>query len=610
MNFLSRLTGRSTLKERKSRFSPENNWKIVRKLQNPICGDHFLVQNTQTGEIVMKKIIGTENDASAAKMDKNLKIQVKMDIPTILTLLDYDLETRSDLCSKLFYFSLYYDYPEKTLGDMLMESKDEEEDLSHETLLQLFYDVAKGLKVLSKKNAAREQGRLQLNRVYRGGLNFKVIENMMNHKVSDLYMNLALSRDKMAILAPELLSKNRPAFDKLDLGKLDTFNLGLIILVLGLKKTPKSLYTFTFSEFKQDVFEASCGRFRKKYAQNPLLVKIVDDLLEFEPSRRKNLDEIIAKYPSADQVSAFIKSFNHRGSKSTDLYENQLPPQLRKQTVSGIIQPTKDKKSYQGRQTHANRSNQKNFNRKLVNVDVNPKFQNQTRQQGLYNNRGRTGSETLPIKSSNKAHRYNPNHRKNTGHTRVKSNVVSRPYNPAPGGNNNHLKPGNFNDNSHSFNSKQAQKSESDTNNSWLSANMNAVSPRPGVVGSNNLYSPNKGPTPGTDYKFFNSPSPSLPMRSQNDSYSRSPKTPNRRFNDHRSTQFFKRSKSYNENTSKNSGSKHKRPLVGSGNTPDFRKYRPSQPTIYGQGGTMASKSQSSGFGKQQLKVSDDHFFG
>ena len=610
MNFLSRLTGRSSLKERKSRFSPENNWKIVRKLQNPICGDHFLVQNTQTGEIVMKKIIGTENDASAAKMDKNLKIQVKMDIPNILTLQDYDLETRSDLCSKLFYFSLYYDYPEKTLGDMLMESRDEEEDLSHETLLQLFYDVAKGLKVLSKKNAAREQGRLQLNRVYRGGPNFKVIENMMNHKVSDLYMNMVLSRDKMAIFAPELLSKNRPAFDKLDLGKLDTFNLGLIILVLGLKKTPKSLYTFSFSEFKNDVFETDCQRFREKYAQNPLLIKIVDDLLEREPSRRKNLEEIIAKYPSADQVSAFIKSFHHRGSKSTDLYENQLPPQLRKQTASGIIQPTKDKKSYQARQNQATRSNKQNFNRKLVNVDVSPSFPSHAHQQGLYNNRSRTGSETLPIKSSSKAHRYNANHRKNTTHSRVKSNIVSRPYNPAPVRSNTHLKPGNFNDNSNSFNSKLARKSDSETNNSWLSANMNAVSPKPGVVGSNNFYSPNKGPTPGTDYKFFNSPNPSLPIRSQNDSYSKSPKTQNRRFDDYRSTQFLKRSKSYNENASNNSGAKHKRPLVGSGNTSDFRKYRPPQPTIYGQEGTMASKSQSSGFGKQQLRVSDDHFFG
>lgn len=595
MNFLSRLTRGSKIEERKSKYRPEHNWEIVRKLKNPICGDHFLVQNTKTGEIVMKKIIGTENDESAERMNKNLSMQVSLELENVLRLLDFDLEIRSDLCSKLFYFSLYYDYPEKNLGDILIEARDEPEDLSHEMLLQVFYDTAGGLTTLGRKSAKRELGRLQLNRVYKDGERFKVIENMMNHKVSDLYMNLVLSRDKMAIMAPEIVTEKRPPFDQLNLAKLDTFNLGLVILSLGNKLRPNVFYTYSFSEFKKDELETQKKLFKEKYRANPLLCKIMEDLLVNEVAERLELKEILKKYPSAGQVSAFIKSF-HIGSSQRRASGVRVEHPNLQQNAKNMI----NRKS----EVTDNSNNKKRFKdnlKDLSGLKIHQRSENtkvRSTPQKVYRSYNQNNGEvksTLPLKSPAKAKRYNATNRRKSGHTRVKSQVVGYTQN---GVSNSNLSGNGLGENSQLINSRMGHKSYSEAQNSWLSGNMQGAITKPGAGQLGSYTSPYKHQVArsGGGQKFFNSPGNSRGLSSyhviQNGNSER-------RGPAYSSGKVILRSRSYNEKGYQRTGQVRYREVTSKGQV--LGQYGPSKPV---------NNKRFQGKVEKPVIVADDDFFG
>ena len=314
MKIFAKLSGKTNLKGCKSEYSPENDWMIVRKLFNPVCGDHFLIQNSLSGKILMKKMIGTDNEESATLLKESLNKRLSLKMTNVLEMRDYDLDIKSELCSKFFYFSIYYDYPEKDLTDLLSENINSEEDFPHETLMDIFYDALEGLISLTNQKNAKESGYLQMNKIFwdEETQKYKVIENILSKKVKEVYMELIISRNQYALLSPEIMGRKRTPFNLLDTSKLDTFNLGILLLSLGLNIKPNSFYDFKFTKLELEVFERSKNEFKKKYKENPLICRIIEDLLHLDPLHRKNLYSLKSTYPSHEQVSAILlKSNSH-----------------------------------------------------------------------------------------------------------------------------------------------------------------------------------------------------------------------------------------------------------------------------------------------------------
>lgn len=318
MNFWNKLSKKTKIEPRKSEFNPNNNWLIVRKLFNPVCGDHFLIQNSTSGKILMKKMIGTDNESTASAMVKSFDFRMKMKSRNILEMKDYDVEVKSELCSQYFYFSVYYAYPEKDLSDLFTERQNDEEDFAHEELLQMFYDVSTGVLNLSRKDARREVGLLQMNKVFWDdeSNSFSVVENFLNKKINEIYMTMVLARNPFAILCPEILIRNKKTFEEANRLKVDAFNLGMMILCMGLGIRPGEFYNIKYNQMKSDLLASSIKKFKAKYQENPLLCSILDDLLVEEPVLRMDLKAINEKYPTQDQVSVFLKSNSH---VSTDI---------------------------------------------------------------------------------------------------------------------------------------------------------------------------------------------------------------------------------------------------------------------------------------------------
>ena len=325
MSFWSKIGKTPKVQPRKSTYNPNNNWLIVRKLFNPICGDHFLIQNSSSGKILMKKMIGTDNENTAQSMVRAFDFRLKMQSKNVLKMMDYDIEVKSELCSQYFYFSVYYEYPEKDLSDLFTERKNDEEDFTHEELLQIFYDVSNGIMNLSKKDENRELGYLQMNKVFwdDDANCYNVIENFLNKKINEIYMTMVLSRNPFAILCPEVLTRQKDTFKNLNRLKVDSFNLGMILLCMGLMINPGDFYTIKYDKINSDLLQVSIVKFKKKYHENPLLCSILTDLLVEQTGLRMDLAKIRQKYPTQDQVSVFLKS-NSIASTEMDNFQKNM----------------------------------------------------------------------------------------------------------------------------------------------------------------------------------------------------------------------------------------------------------------------------------------------
>ena len=356
MNFWNKLSKKSKITTRKSQYNPDNNWLIVRKLFNPICGDHFLIQNSGTGKILMKKMIGTDNESTAHAMLKSFEFRKKMKSRNVLEMKDFDVEVKSELCSQYFYFSVYYAYPEKDLSDLFTERNNEEEDFAHEELLQMFYDISIGVLNLSRKDDKREIGFLQMNKVFwdDDANCYNVIENFLNKKINEVYMTLMLSRNPFAVLSPEIMVRNKQIFEKVNRLKMDAFNLGMMILCLGLGTKPGEFYNVKYNQLNSELLKSSLEQSQQKYHENPLLNSIVSDLLVETPELRLDLREINQKYPTQDQVSVFLKSNSHA---STDI-DRHLRENLK----------MKQKSMTQNSQSHGKNNSFNNFSRNKVQV--------------------------------------------------------------------------------------------------------------------------------------------------------------------------------------------------------------------------------------------------
>jgi hypothetical protein len=266
----------------------------------------------------MKKMIGTDNEATAKAMVKSFDQRMNMKARHVLDMKDYDVEVKSELCSQYFYFSVYYAYPEKDLSDLFTERNNDDEDFAHEELLQMFYEISDGILSLHKKDAKREIGVLQMNKIFWDDESntYNVVENFLNKKINEIYMTMVLARNPFAIICPEILVRNKQTFETVNRLKVDAFNLGMILLCMGLGIKPGKFYNIKYNKLNSELLEKSIQEFKTKYHENPLLVSILNDLLVEEPLLRMDLQKVNEKYPTQDQVSVFLKSNSH---VSTDI---------------------------------------------------------------------------------------------------------------------------------------------------------------------------------------------------------------------------------------------------------------------------------------------------
>lgn len=297
-------------KPRTSRFGPKQNWMVVRKLSSQRCGQHFLVQNTQSGEILMRKSVHKDDPSKAQKLRDALSKKLQHTHDNVLRFHDFELDIQSDFCSSSFYFSIFYDYPEMDLETLLTNQIHSRESCSGEHLLKIAYNTMAGLAHLQGMLRNRDSGLLQLDRVYYCAEtnNYRVIENINSIRLFDFYFNLTVDQSECSIFAPVCLRKKELIDQKFDLSKIDCFNLGVILLSFGVGEFPAVFYQKNHKNVHWPMIEAKKIIFTEKYKHMNFLCDIVNDLLTPELARRPSLKEVLRKYPDTTKLKDYQDS--------------------------------------------------------------------------------------------------------------------------------------------------------------------------------------------------------------------------------------------------------------------------------------------------------------
>ena len=113
-----------------------------------------------------KKNIFKEDLEEAANLSRSLRVKLEEQNPHALQIKDFELFIKKDFCSSAYYFSIYFDYPERDLATILSRQINAEKRSSGEQLLKIAYNVLKGLRYLANLSHLRDSGLLQLDRGY------------------------------------------------------------------------------------------------------------------------------------------------------------------------------------------------------------------------------------------------------------------------------------------------------------------------------------------------------------------------------------------------------------------------------------------------------------
>jgi hypothetical protein len=264
----------------------------------------------------MKKTVFKDEESKANQLENNLISKMEDRHMHTMRLHDYDIDIQQDFCSKVYYFSIYYDYPEKDLSSMLTSQIQSGGDSSGEQLLKITYNVLAGLIHLQSLSKNRDSGLLQLDRVYYNpeSNNYCVVENINNNRIFDFYFNLTVNRNSYGIFSPTCIQKRPLINKKFDLSKIDCFNLGMILLCFGVNELPKVFYKKNYKEIDLPLMEAKKFIFTEKYKNFQFLCDIIEDLLIVDLKLRPSLKEILKKYPKNTKLKEYQES-----SKSIDI---------------------------------------------------------------------------------------------------------------------------------------------------------------------------------------------------------------------------------------------------------------------------------------------------
>ena len=289
-----------------------------------------MLQNSQTGEILLKKHYSFQSKEKAIDVKKSLDRRMEMNNENIISIEDYDLEMDDSWCASFYFVSVYYEYPERVLSDHLSEQLNGVKPTSAPLMLKIFYNAVNGAQFLEDRYVNYCSGFLQLRGIFYDpkSNNYKIIENLKKQSLPDFYFNMKSKRDKFAIFSPETIS-TKTILSNLDFqySKIDSFNLGLILLVLGTNCLPGYFYKKGFSGFDLERLNSKINAFMLAFDKDPLLCDILLDLLEVNIQKRKSLPEIKKKYPLNTKIKKYRSSSQRFGSGS------KLSSRLRKKAV-------------------------------------------------------------------------------------------------------------------------------------------------------------------------------------------------------------------------------------------------------------------------------------
>ena len=307
------------MKERTSNIEKSKRFQELKRISgDPKCGDHNIMQDPNSGELLMRKVYMTNEPKTAQRYYEKFDARSLKNFPFLIQCYDFSFQIQSEFCSKYFVVHVYYEYPYDDLEKMLISHIKQSKPFTHEELMTLFYHALEALCHIETVSVG--YGYLQPWSMFKDDTTgwFKLIDNFSNLGIREFYFNLITSAQQCKLFAPEVLRViYQPSAQPIELPKVDIFHLGLILLSLGNLHPLNDIYDFDHSLILQDKLNAHIRTFEQKYRSfNPLLIEVIHQLLILDPKQRPVPSAVRKFFPSYDHFQSAIISKSQIRHKS------------------------------------------------------------------------------------------------------------------------------------------------------------------------------------------------------------------------------------------------------------------------------------------------------
>lgn len=215
-----------------------------------------------------------------------------------LKLLGYSSLTQKSLCSTSFVVRAFYEFPKSDLNKISLMNKKEGKPMSGQLLQKAAFDSLQGLHNLHQNNQTHGNIQPMFIGKHKNDVDFLLMQDLYhNEDFERIQLNNLVDNDNV-LMSPELYYKLEGKHKEQEVNpkKNDLFSLGASILTSGNEQSIKDCYEKNGS-FNNDVLIRHLQNFDSKYkAQQPMLSKLVWNLMEPDPEKRPGTEVLIQSH--------------------------------------------------------------------------------------------------------------------------------------------------------------------------------------------------------------------------------------------------------------------------------------------------------------------------
>jgi len=280
-------------------WDQEQNYKFVKKFNDPRFGEVSIVKNPANNSVLMvkEKMASSKNEASDDI--SNLKSRLNLTHPNMMRMVNYTTSVKKELCSTHYLTRAYYEFPKTDVQKEITDRKKALTDFNDRELTHMMYQSASGLQNLHSKNMVHGDIRPQLIGYDKAANHYQILDRFSDPTPLERCQTNNIVNNKDLYLAPQLYKKLKGADKKItyDSQKNDIYALGLSLLHAGTFDSMQDTYlpNGTINKSKLD---GHLQELDNKYAaKNPILCQSIRRLVSEEESNRPDINQFLSSLP-------------------------------------------------------------------------------------------------------------------------------------------------------------------------------------------------------------------------------------------------------------------------------------------------------------------------
>jgi len=303
-----------------AKVSPiEKDLKVFKQQNDPRFGDITIYQHARSKNYVASKQHIVNDQRAAADLIVWARRRLLQQHPHQLSLIDYSVEKKSELCSTNYIIKLFFDYPHSDLLRECLERHKAGVSFSNEELIHYLYQQLLALQFLELQGRFHGDVRplhIALSKLEILSKSIDKSDVISSRDKARQVQAQHLIQKESLYISPnyyEQIKKNNLKFES-NPNKDDVYALGLSILEAGVQSSIQNIYDSN-GTFNALNLEMHLNYFKNRYvASNPLLTSSLYEILKANEGERPTPTEILNRMPPYQSIIDFLQSKNNTDS--------------------------------------------------------------------------------------------------------------------------------------------------------------------------------------------------------------------------------------------------------------------------------------------------------